>query len=86
MNKATWIWYPGDFSLALFNKTMVKRYERDVPIPPFWRMDYFYPDVKFVKKVCLEKPESIQVRAEGLLSVQIDLAYQYGVKDSLIVP
>ena len=62
MNKATWIWYPGDFSLALFNKTMVKRYERDVPIPPFWRMDYFYPDVKFVKKVCLEKPESIQVR------------------------
>lgn len=86
MNKATWIWYPGDFSLALFNKTMVKRYERDVPIPPFWRMDYFYPDVKFVKKVCLEKPESIQVRAEGLLSVQIDLAYQYGMKDSLIVP
>lgn len=86
MNKATWIWYPGDFSIALFNKTMLKRYERDLPIPPFWRMDYFYPDVKFIKEVEISQPEALFVKAEGLLSVQIDGVYQYGVKSGVTVP
>lgn len=83
--KAKWIWYPGDFSLALFNKTMIKRYERDVPIPPFWRMDYFYPDVKFYKKVDLSEAEEIEIGAEGLLAVQVDGVYCYGVRDRLMV-
>lgn len=86
VSKATWIWYPGDFSLALFHKTMLKRYERDVPVPPFWRMDYFYPDVKFIKKVSLQDADLVEIKADGLLTVQIDGAMQYGVKDRLLIP
>ena len=49
-------------------------------------MDYFYPNVKFIKNVCLQKPETLSVRADGLLAVQIDGAYQYGAKDRIAVP
>ncbi len=81
--QATWIWYPGDFELALFNKTMMKRYERDVPVAPFWRMDSYYQNVKFLKRVCLTQTNRLRIRAEGLLAVQVNGSYQYGFNGTL---
>lgn len=81
--QAKWIWYPGDFELALFNKTMMKRYERDVPVAPFWRMDSYYQNVKFLKRVKLTKQNRLEIKAEGLLAVQVNGAYQYGFQGVL---
>ena len=50
IEKAKWIWYPGDYEIALFNRRMAERYERDVLITPFWRMDSHFVSVKFYSK------------------------------------
>ena len=49
MKQAEWIWYPDDFEIELSGKFMAERYERDIPIPPFWRLDSCYKNVKFKK-------------------------------------
>ena len=35
-NKATWIWYPGDFEVWLGNRFNNRRTERGAMFPPFY--------------------------------------------------
>ena len=72
MNKAKWIWYPGDYETALFNRCMAERYERDVLITPFWRMDTHYVSVKFYADFTLTKPNRITVKVDGTFNVFIE--------------
>lgn len=72
MNKATWIWYPADFEMMLFNKCMARRYERDVMIAPFWRMDGYYKTVRFVREFTLKEADCIRVLAQGQFNVSIE--------------
>ena len=47
-SRATWIWYPGDFEIWLSNRVQTRRVERDISIPPFWRMDSHNVTVSFI--------------------------------------
>lgn len=72
MEKAKWIWYPGDYETALFNKCMAERYERDVLITPFWRMDTHYVSVKFYADFTLTKTNRITVKVDGTFNIFIE--------------
>ena len=71
-NKATWIWYPGDFEISLFNRCMARRYERNVQITPFWRMDSHFVTVKFYANFVLGKEDRIYIKADGTFNIFID--------------
>ena len=86
MKQAEWIWYPDDFEIELSGKFMAERYERDIPIPPFWRMDSCYKNVKFKKIYELSAAETVKIEAEGSFNVMIDGAYLYSVKSEFSVP
>ena len=70
--KAKWIYYPGDYELMLFNKVMTRRYERDIIIPPFWRTDTFYQNVKFRKKFNITKEQIAIVKVDGKFNIDLD--------------
>lgn len=70
--KAKWIYYPGDYELMLFNKVMTRRYERDIIIPPFWRMDNFYQNVKFRKKFSITKEQIATIKVDGKFNIDLD--------------
>ena len=82
----TWIWYPGDFEIWLSNEVQTRRTERDVFIPPFWRVDSHYPLVKFKRTVQLSKPEDITVYAEGKYNVTLDGKYIYSDIHKITIP
>lgn len=84
--EAVWIWYPGDFEIALAKRVMTRRYERDVFIPPFWRLDDCYHNVKFSKEFALPKTDILKIKAEGLVNVSLNGKYIYGFKGELIIP
>ena len=86
MKQAEWIWYPDDFEIELSGKFMAERYERDIPIPPFWRLDSCYKNVKFKKIYQLSAAETVKIEAEGSFNVMIDGAYLYSVKSEFSVP
>lgn len=69
---ATWIWYPGDFEIALSNDMQNRRTERGTFFPPFWRMDSHYVLVEFHKEFNLTAPEEIEIFAEGRYNVKIN--------------
>lgn len=69
---AQWIWYNGDYEIMQLNDCLTSRYERDVFIPPFWRMDDYYHNVKFVKEFSLEAAEEITILTTGRSNVIID--------------
>jgi hypothetical protein len=69
---AKWIWYPGDYETALFNKCMAERYQRDVLITPFWRMDTHYVTVKFYADFVLTKPNHIKILADGTFNIYLE--------------
>ncbi len=81
--KAKWIWYPGDFEIECANKFMTNRYERDVFIPPFWKLYSCHKNVKFVKNFALAKGEKIRIRAEGKFNIQINGGYVYNFDGTL---
>ena len=70
--KAKWIWYPGDYETALFNKCMAERYQRDVLITPFWRMDTHYVTVKFYADFVLTKTNHIKIKVDGTFNVFVE--------------
>ena len=86
MKRAEWIWYPDDFEIELSGRFMAERYERDIVIPPFWRMDSCYKNVKFRKFFELANAETVKIDAEGVFNVMIDGAYLYSVKTAFEVP
>jgi alpha-L-rhamnosidase len=71
-NNATWIWYPGDFEIALSNDMQNRRTERGTFFPPFWRMDSHYVLVEFHKEFNLTAPEEIEIFTEGKYNVKIN--------------
>ena len=86
MKRAEWIWYPDDFEIELSGRFMAERYERDIVMPPFWRMDSCYKNVKFRKVFELANAETVKIDAEGVFNVMIDGAYLYSVKTAFEVP
>lgn len=84
--RATWIWYPGDFEIWLSNKMQNRRTERGAFFPPFWRMDGHYVLVDFHKDFNLSQPEEIKIFAEGEYNVKIDSRMLEGKPGTLTLP
>lgn len=78
MKQAEWIWYPDDFEIELSGKFMAERYERDIPIPPFWRLDSCYKNVKFKKIYELSAAETVKIEAEGSFNVMDETINYWG--------
>lgn len=78
MKQAEWIWYPDDFEIELTGKFMAERYERDIPIPPFWRLDSCYKNVKFKKIYELSAAETVKIEAEGSFNVMDETINYWG--------
>ena len=70
--KATWIWYPGDFEINLANKMQNRRTDRNTFFPPFWKMDTHYVLMDFHKTFDLTAPEEITVYTEGTFNLKLD--------------
>ncbi|MEH6306899.1 alpha-rhamnosidase [Olivibacter sp. CPCC 100613] len=85
-NKATWIWYPGDFEIGLSNQMQNRRTERATFFPPFWRMDNPYVLVDFHKVFDLKEPEDVQLYAEGQYNVKLDGKMLEGYPTTIHVP
>jgi len=84
--KATWIWYPGDFEISLANQMQNRRTDRGAMSPIFWKMDSHYPLVNFHKTVELTDPETINITAEGQYSIRLDNATVEGSPAMLDIP
>lgn len=84
--RATWIWYPGDFEIWLSNQLQVQRNERDAHFMPFWRLYGHQPLIHFTRRVELEAPEEITVDAEGTHAVVIDGQFVQGDQRRIVVP
>lgn len=85
-NKATWIWYPGDFEIWLGNIMNGRRTERGTFFPPFWKMDSHYVTVEFSRTVKLEAEEPISVNVDGRYNVKLDGKLLFGQPSKLVIP
>ena len=71
-NKATWIWYPGDFEIWLGNIFNNRRTERGAMFPPFWKQDSHWVTVEFSKSFELTETETITIGCEGQFNLALD--------------
>ena len=71
-NKATWIWYPGDFEVWLGNIFNNRRTERGAMFPPFWKQDSHYVTVEFSKTFDVAAEEDITIACEGQFNIALD--------------
>ena len=67
--ESKWICYPGDFEIMLAEKVMARRYQRDFPINPFWRVDSPWHNVCFYREFRLTKTTLLKFEYEGRISV-----------------
>ncbi len=86
MNKATWIWYPGDFEIWLGNIFNNRRTERGAMFPPFWKQDSHWVTVEFSKAFSLEQEETITIACEGQFNLALDGKLQFGQPKTFTVP
>jgi hypothetical protein len=84
--KATWIWYPGDYEIWLGNKMQNRRTERGTFFPPFWKMDSHYVLVEFSKKLDLKTEETIRLKVEGQYNVKLDGKLLFGYPENVTIP
>jgi alpha-L-rhamnosidase len=84
--KATWIWYPGDFEVWLSNNMQNRRTERGTFFPPFWKMDNHYVLIDFHKVFELAAPEEIEIFTEGKYNVKLDGKMISGFPKKLLIP
>nr|WP_255486824.1 alpha-rhamnosidase [Mucilaginibacter sp. SP1R1] len=70
--KATWVWYPGDYEVWLSNKMQNRRTERGAFFPPFWKQDSHYVLIDFHKDFVLANAEKADLAVEGQYNVKID--------------
>ena len=70
--KATWIYYPGDYEIWLGNQVQSRRTERGIFSLPFWKTDSYYVLVKFSKKIDLALAEEIEIAVEGAFNIKLD--------------
>jgi len=85
-NRATWIWYPGDFEIWLSNQMQNKRTERGAFFPPFWRQDNHYVLVDFHKEFELAAGEDVELYAEGQYNVKLDGKLLEGYPSRIHIP
>ena len=85
-NKATWIWYPGDFEIWLGNIFNNRRTERGAMFPPFWKQDSHYVTVEFSREVELEQEEMITIACEGQFNLMLDGKLQFGQPRTFTIP
>jgi alpha-L-rhamnosidase len=83
--KATWIWYPGDYDIWLGNKVQNRRTERGTFFPPFWKMDSHYVLVEFSHNFKLAKPETIRLKVEGEYNVKLDGKFLIGAPNEIFL-
>ncbi len=93
MKKGKWICYPGDYEIMLSEKVQTRRFQRDFPIAPFWRVDSPWHNVRFFKEFHLEKATTLHFYWEGRISVffrrpviGLDDVYSYDFNGVLEVP
>lgn len=84
--KATWIWYPGDFEIWLSNKMQNRRTERSSFMPPFWKLDNHYSLMDFHKDFDVKGPEDVQLFVEGEYVVKVDGKVLEGRPSKFTVP
>ena len=84
--KATWIWYPGDYDIWLGNQMQNRRTERGTFFPPFWKMDSHYVLVEFSKKFDLLADETIRLKVEGQYNVKLDGKLLFGSPEKVVIP
>jgi alpha-L-rhamnosidase len=84
--KATWIWYPGDFDIYMSNIMQNRRTERGSFFPPFWKMDSHYVLVDFHKEFNLAAAEEVKLYVEGTYNVKIDGQAFTGFPKSITIP
>ena len=83
-NKATWIWYPGDFEVWLGNIFNNRRTERGAMFPPFWKQDSHYVTVEFSKAFDVPEEEEITIACEGQFNFAIDGKLQFPAEEYTI--
>lgn len=85
-NRATWIWYPGDYEIWLGNRMNNRRTERGAFFPPFWKADSHYVTVEFSREVDLAAAEEIEIAAEGIYNIKLDGKLQFGMPRRFTLP
>lgn len=81
-----WIWYPGDMDIWMGNRINSLRTENGAFYPAFWRNDTHWPTVEFSKTVVLDKPDTVEISAEGQFGIKMDNSYVFGMPGSFVVP
>ena len=66
-----WICYRGDWEIYLAEKVQTRRYQRDFPIAPFWRVDSPYHNVRFTHTFTLKADDVLKIESEGRISVAV---------------
>ncbi|TKC10129.1 alpha-rhamnosidase [Pedobacter polaris] len=84
--KASWIWYPGDFDIYMSNVMQNRRTERGSFFPVFWKMDSHFVLVDFHKEFNLSSPEEVKLYVEGTYNVKIDGQAITGFPKSITIP
>ncbi|WP_346238578.1 amylo-alpha-1,6-glucosidase [Niabella insulamsoli] len=84
--KATWIWYPGDYEIWLSNQMQNRRTERGTFFPVFWKIDNHYPLIDFHKVFDLSAPEEVDIFVEGQYNVKLDGKAFEGSPKTITVP
>jgi alpha-L-rhamnosidase len=84
--KASWIWYPGDFDIYKSNVMQNRRTERGSFFPVFWKMDSHYVLVDFHKEFILSQPEEVKLYVEGTYNVKIDGQAISGFPKAIQIP
>ena len=82
-----WICYRGDWEIYLAEKVQTRRFQRDFPIAPFWRVDSPYHNVRFTHKFTLGADDVLTIESEGRISVAIakpdPYTFVYGLDGTL---
>jgi hypothetical protein len=84
--RASWIWYPGDFDIYMSNVMQNRRTERASFFPVFWKMDSHYVLVDFHKEFNLTQAEEVKLFVEGTYNVKIDGQAIAGFPKSIQIP
>jgi hypothetical protein len=84
--RASWIWYPGDYEVWLSNKMQNRRTERGSFFPPFWKLDSHYVLIDFHKDFVLPAAENVHLYIEGQYNVKIDGKTISGYPKNIQIP
>lgn len=68
---AKWIYYPGDLGIYLGETVQSRRLEWDGYTPVIWPQYRHWSVVEFSKEVCLDEPETVQVRVCGTGNLRV---------------